>query len=90
MRGSAHREKLPDIKDLENPRYFPYRYGQALWAYIGGKYGDETVNRMLRVCAARGRVDECIKDVLGIDEKQLSKDWHNAEFQKSDRSHVVL
>ena len=81
MRDSAHREKLPDVKNLDNPKYFPYRYGQALWAYIGGKYGDETVNRMLRVCAARGRVDECIKDVLGIDEKQLSKDWHNAEFQ---------
>jgi Tol biopolymer transport system component len=81
MRDSTQREKLPDVKELDNPRYFPYRYGQALWAYIGGKYGDETVNRMLRVCSARGRVDECIQDVLGIDEKQLSKDWHNAEFQ---------
>jgi Tol biopolymer transport system component len=80
MRDSAHREKLPNVKDLDNPRYFPYRYGQALWAYIGGRYGDETVNRMLRVCAARGRVDECIKDVLGVDEKTLSTQWHEAEF----------
>ncbi len=80
MRDSARREKLPDIKDLDNPKYFPYRYGQALWAYIGGRYGDETVNRMLRVCAARGRVDECIKDVLGTDDKTLSKEWHAAEF----------
>ena len=36
MREAARREKLPDIKDLDDPRYFPYRYGQALWAFIGG------------------------------------------------------
>ncbi len=33
----------PTIDDLDDPRYFPYRYGQALWAYIGGRYGDRTV-----------------------------------------------
>ena len=37
MREAARREKLPEIKDLDNPNYFPYRYGQALWAFIGGK-----------------------------------------------------
>ena len=43
MREAARRERLPQIKDLEDPRYFPYRYGQALWAFIGGKYGDRAV-----------------------------------------------
>lgn len=28
MRDAAQREKLPDIDDLDNPRYFPYRYGK--------------------------------------------------------------
>ena len=37
MREATRREKLPEIKDLSDPQYFPYRYGQALWAFIGGQ-----------------------------------------------------
>src|SRR4051812_18371012 len=29
MREAARREKLPTVDQLDNPRYFPYRYGQA-------------------------------------------------------------
>lgn len=32
MREAARRERLPQIKDLDDPRYFPYRYGHAFWA----------------------------------------------------------
>ena len=39
VRDAARQEKLPEIKDLNNPKYFPYRWGQALWAYIGGPIG---------------------------------------------------
>jgi Tol biopolymer transport system component len=81
MREAARREKLPDVDELDNPRYFPYRYGQALWAYIGGKYGDRAVGTLLR--AAGGQNPDyraAIKGILGIDTKTLSKDWHDAEF----------
>jgi Tol biopolymer transport system component len=81
MREAARRERLPDVDDLENPRYFPYRYGQALWAYIGGKYGDRAVGTLLR--AAGGQNPDyraAIKGILGIDTKTLSKEWHDAEF----------
>ncbi len=39
------------IKDLDNPKYFPYRYGQALWAFIGGQYGDRGGRALLRAGA---------------------------------------
>jgi hypothetical protein len=29
MRDAARQETLPEIKDLDNPKYFPYRWGQA-------------------------------------------------------------
>lgn len=80
MREAARREKLPDIKDLENPEFFPYRYGQALWAYIGGKYGDRMIGDLLRVSTGRNGFDGAFKQLLGIDSKQLSKDWHDAEL----------
>ena len=37
MRDAALREKLPHIKDLDDPKYFPYRWGHAFWAYIGAQ-----------------------------------------------------
>ena len=52
MREAARREKLPEIDKLDDPRYFPYRYGHALWAYIGGRFGDEVIGDMLRAGGA--------------------------------------
>ncbi|HEY7501247.1 MAG TPA: BamA/TamA family outer membrane protein [Vicinamibacterales bacterium] len=82
MREAARREKLPTVDQLDNPKYFPYRYGQALWAYIAGKYGDGAVGNMLRAAAGRdSSYDVAIKSVLQIDPKELSKEWHAAEFE---------
>src|SRR3954466_2580122 len=65
LREAARRETLPTVDQLDNPRYFPYRYGQALWAYIAGKYGDGAVGNMLRAGAGRdGGYDVAIKSVL--------------------------
>jgi Tol biopolymer transport system component len=82
MREAARREKLPTIKELDNPKYFPYRYGHALWAFIAGKYGDAAVGNMLRAGAGRdGGYETAIQTVLLTDSKTLSSDWHNAEFE---------
>ena len=80
MREATRREKLPEIKDLSNPQYFPYRYGQALWAYIGGKYGDRAVGDLLRAAVGRSGYDGAFKQILGVDAKELSTEWHAAEF----------
>ena len=82
MREAARREKLPEIHDLNDPRYFPYRYGHAFWAYIGGRYGDQVVGDMLRAGAAsRGGYETAIEGVLSITTEELSKAWHEALFQ---------
>ena len=82
MREAARREKLPDIDKLDDPRYFPYRYGHAFWAYVGGKYGDEVIGDMLRAGgAARSGYEAAIQGVLQVETKELSTDWHNALFQ---------
>jgi Tol biopolymer transport system component len=81
MREAARRERLPEIKDLDNPRYFPYRYGQAFWAFVGGRYGDRVIGDMLRMAVGRGGVEAAIQELLGVDQKELSKQWHAAEFE---------
>src|SRR5262249_3852963 len=71
-------EALPAIRDLDNPRYFPYRWGQAFWAYVAGRYGDDAIRRMLAVGAAAGGCNVAIERVLGIETTQLSEQWHDA------------
>jgi WD40-like Beta Propeller Repeat len=78
VRDAARQEKLPRIKDLNNPKYFPYRWGQALWAYIAGRWGEEVIGELLITAAAHGNVDGAFEDVLGIKSDDLSNEWHAA------------
>jgi Tol biopolymer transport system component len=77
LRDAAARERLPRIKDLDKPEYFPYRWGQAFWAYVTGRFGDGVVPRLLRLAPSTS-LDKALEEVLGIAEEQLSKDWHAA------------
>ena len=78
MREAVRRERLPEIDHLDNPKYFPYRYGQALWAYIGGRYGDKTIGSLMRAAIGRDGYKGAFERVLGVKSKDLSKEWHDA------------
>src|SRR5258705_294420 len=85
MRDAVMRDKFPTIKQLTtDPRFFPYRYGQALWAYIGGGWGDRAVGGVYRA-ALRGGWDQALVRSLGLTSDSLSKDWAaaNKSFYKS-------
>jgi Tol biopolymer transport system component len=77
LRDAVARERLPRVKDLDKPEYFPYRWGQAFWAYVTGRYGDRVVPQLLTL-APTTTLDKALEEVLGITEEQLSKDWHAA------------
>lgn len=78
MRDTTRRKKLPSVKDMRDPQYFPYRYGQSLWAYITGRWGDKSVERIMKGISRVGDYESVFKRVLGIDEKTLTKDWHES------------
>jgi Tol biopolymer transport system component len=78
MRDIARRDKIPPIKKLDNPEYFPYRYGQALWAYITGRWGDAIVAKIMKAVSRTGDYKTAFTRVLGISEDALSKDWQKS------------
>src|SRR5207245_1760690 len=41
LRDAVRQDKLPSSDDLDSPKYFPYRWGQAVWAYGRGGMGDD-------------------------------------------------
>jgi len=75
MRDAVMRNKFPTVRQLTtDPRFFPYRYGQALWAYVGGKWGDRAIIDVYRA-ALRVGWDAALVRVLGINDDSLSKEW---------------
>jgi WD40 repeat protein len=78
LRDAVRQNTLPGIDDLNDPKYFPYRWGQAFWAYVTGRFGDDSVRRMLAIAAAAGDADVAIEKVLGVKAKELSAEWQDA------------
>jgi len=69
---------LPTLRDLSTGRYFPYRWGQAFWAYVAGNYGDEALGKTLKVAGRSGNVELAIATVLQTSIPQLTAEWHEA------------
>src|SRR5688572_25555449 len=75
IRDATLHDQLPDLQKLmRDPRYFPYRYGQALMAYIGARFGDEAVVRYFMAAGVVG-IEEGVERAVGISQKQLFADW---------------
>jgi Tol biopolymer transport system component len=79
MRDAALNGRIPTIEQLtyEPYRYFPYRFGHALWAYIGQKWGDETIGAILQGTLSGG-IERAFQRVLGISLEDLGYEWREA------------
>jgi hypothetical protein len=78
LRDALANDKLPTLRDLGNPRYFPYRFGHAFWAYVGGRWGDEAAIELFKEGQRTGDPELAIRRVLETDEKEFSKQWGEA------------
>jgi Tol biopolymer transport system component len=80
MRGAIQdttKDSLPSFRQLDDPRFFPYRYGHALLAYVAGHWGDKAIGELLRQAARRRSVDQAIRGVLSISPDELVSRWHS-------------
>ena len=78
MRDAARANDLPTLARLDDPRYFPYRYGHALWSYIAGRYGDRAVGQIFRAASRIADPGRAIASVIGVGPDTLSREWHDA------------
>lgn len=76
MRDAYLHDRIPTLMELDNPRFFPYRYGQAFWSFLTGMYGDRVI-RPFFLAAAQAGVAEACKAVLGMELQTLSDLWVN-------------
>jgi hypothetical protein len=77
MRDAYLNHDIPTVKDLtESNKYFPYRYGEAFWSFIGSTYGDTVIVPFFKN-AARYGMQYGIRRTFGYDDKTLSTLWKN-------------
>lgn len=82
IRDAARRDDIPTIEQMGRDfRYFPYRFGQALWSYLAGVYGDDVVANLFRSSLRRGW-EPSLALTLGLSSEELSLAW--AEAIKAD------
>ena len=75
MRDAVLNNDVPDISDVStNYKYFPYRYGQILWAFITTNYGDDIIKPLIESVIKMGW-DKGFKEVLKVSQDSLSKMW---------------
>jgi hypothetical protein len=78
MRDAYLNHDIPTVRDLTNSnKYFPYRYGEAFWSFIGSTYGDTVIVPFFKNTAHFG-LEYGIKRTFGYDDKTLSSLWRNA------------
>ncbi|MGX5689670.1 basic secretory protein-like protein [Arcticibacter tournemirensis] len=78
MRDAYLNKDIPTLRDLtESNRYFPYRYGQAFWTYIGSTYGDTIIVPLFKATAKFG-YQMAIRRTFGYDERTLSNLWRTS------------
>ncbi|MBS7563155.1 PD40 domain-containing protein [Mucilaginibacter sp. Bleaf8] len=78
MRDAYLNKDIPTIRDLtESTKYFPYRYGEAFWSYLGSTYGDTIIVPFFKNTARFG-LEYGIRRTFGYDDKTLSNLWKNS------------
>jgi hypothetical protein len=75
MRDAYLNHDIPTIKDLtQSNKYFPYRYGEAFWGFVGSTYGDTVIVPFFKNVARFG-LGYGIRRTFGYDDKTLSSLW---------------
>ena len=78
IRDAVANDRLPTMRQLYDPKFFPYRFGQAFWAYVAGRWGDDVVGRVLNAAGRTGSAEQALQLVLRIPVDSLIAEWHES------------
>ena len=79
MRDAVASGTLPTIQQLSSTRYFPYRWGAALWSHLVAVFGDDLPARTLR---AKRDVKRRLEELTGRSVAELTDAWHASLREK--------
>ncbi|PID68036.1 MAG: tolB protein precursor [Flavobacteriia bacterium] len=77
MRDAVAYDYFPAVKDLNESRYFPYRFGHDFWAFVGGTFGDDKIETLYNETARLG-LKMAFERELGVSLDTFSVRWKTA------------
>lgn len=79
VRDASLNGNLPTIEQMtmRPDVFFPYRYGEALWEYVGGRWGDDVIGEIMNSVPNVG-IERSFKRELGLSLEELSDEWREA------------
>ncbi len=83
IRDAVVEGTLPTIEQMtvRPDLYFPYRYGMALWEYVGARWGDDVIAEIMNAIPSVG-IDRSFRRETGLGLNELSAQWHEAMRQR--------
>ncbi|HEY9182782.1 MAG TPA: peptidase S9, partial [Gammaproteobacteria bacterium] len=75
LRDAVLFDMLPDPENMSRLALSPYRYGQAVWAYLGGRFGDRIALQLFDV-ASRIGLAAAVRQELDVEPEALLADFH--------------
>ena len=76
LRDAALQGYLPPSIPAMDYSFGVYRFGQALFAYIGDRYGDRKIGEILRKTGRMRNLNEAFRSSIGKDIEKLSDEWN--------------
>ena len=77
MRDAVANEDIPSLADLRGYKYFPYRYGHAVWSFITGYFGDDRIAPLYNVSSILG-TSAAMDSVLSMSQENISNMFENS------------
>ena len=76
MRDAALNGRIPNIEELtfRPDRFNPYEFGEALFAYIGQRWGDEVIGRIMNAAPNVG-IERAFRRETGLSFEEFSEEW---------------
>lgn len=75
LRDALETDHFPTLQKMTvDYHYFPYRWGEAFWAYVAGRWGDGVISPLFRYSSIMG-FDYAIPRVLGITTREFNTQW---------------
>ena len=83
LRDAAVTGNIPTIKQMTDrpDKYFPYRFGESFWQYVGERWGDAAIGEILRNLPAVG-VERAFLRELGVPLTEVGAAWREAVQSK--------
>jgi len=76
LRDAALTGRIPTLEQLTyDPSFFPYRWGQAFWAYVGGRWGDASIGQILKQVGQGVPYPDAFQRILNASLEEIVDEW---------------